>query len=88
MLDGLFSGGDGKTPENPVIINAENTVKGIMAEYIYMARFHGSPRVDFAMKTQRLLKTETGHMDEMNIVTKDGEEYTYYFDITSFFGRF
>ena len=86
---GLYSGGKGGSIEDAILVNAETTVIGVHAEYEYVASKHGARGVDWELETQSLLNHEGKYYDALHIkMMKDGEEFTYYFDISNFFGKF
>ena len=82
--EAIFSGGDGSTAEQAVVIaGASGEKNGIQAEYVWLhERYPG-----YRLRNQ-FLRNENGKLyDEMRIVTKDDKPHTIFFDITSFFGK-
>ena len=78
-----YSGGDGSSIENAVVVNAANEDQGVRAEYAWLqdhyAGYHGG---------NQFLRTDKGHSyDQLDIVTKEGQNRSVYFDITPFFGK-
>jgi hypothetical protein len=83
-----FEGGPGDTIERAVIIRgAPNEALGVQAEYVYLAREFGRPRVDWELVGQGLTEHGDRAYDEMHIKLADGTERTIFFDITQFFGK-
>ena len=83
----LFSGGNGDSFENAVVINADDSDVGVQAEYDYIASQCGKPHQDWKPQKQGLRQHEGKPYDVLTIVLSDGQERTFYFDITSFFGK-
>jgi hypothetical protein len=84
-----YSGGNGETMEDAVVVNAPNTAIGVAAEYRYVSRRFGQPDIDWTPVLQSLHKAEDGRRyDVLAIRLKSGEVKELYFDITSFFGKF
>jgi hypothetical protein len=82
-----LSGGDGSTRETAVIVEAPTSMVGIPAEYRYIAQVCGTQGVDWERGTQALMEHEGRYYDSIQVKLKDGEERTFWFDITSFFGK-
>jgi hypothetical protein len=86
-----FEGGNGATLEKAVkIVGARNTDEGISAENIWISEKHGERGLDWNKIGQALTSSDNRrkHYDiiEIEIITS-GEKTSYYFDITSFFGK-
>ncbi len=90
---GIFSGGDGLSMKNAIVIHAKSEFLGIDAEYAYLYKKHGERDTDWELERQSLLQKgilprpllfRIRYYDEMSIKTKDGERITYYFDISHF----
>jgi len=78
-----FSGGDGSTVKDAVVITASGEETGIRAAYIWSREHY--PR-------SRLLDESVDHDGdrfyfEVKIVTSDSKSRTVFFEITSFFGK-
>ena len=85
----LYSGGSGETMEDAVIINARNTPSGVAAEYRYVSDRYGRQDADWTPELQALQKPEDGRVyDMLRVRLKNGEVKEFYFDISSFYGRF
>ena len=84
-----YSGGDGLSRENPVIITAATTLMGVPAEYAYVGKHFEEKDEDWKMGPRFLLKAD-GHgrqLEAFALELADGKKITVYFDITSFFGK-
>lgn len=84
----VFSGGDGSTPEDAVVIEeAGSHVAGVRAEKEYLSRLFGTEGIDWELKIQTLMERDDGtRIDEMTIEKDSGGAETVYFDISNFFG--
>jgi hypothetical protein len=79
-----FSGGDGSSFEQAVIISgASGESSGIRAEHVWLREHYPGCKLTF----QSLRGASGRAYDKMDIVTIDGQPQSIYFDITSFFGR-
>lgn len=83
-----YSGGDGSSPENAVIITAPISPIGVHAEYDYLRSKYGRQNVDFQVMSQSLEFSDNKHYDVITIKLSDGSMKEIYFDITSFFGKY
>jgi hypothetical protein len=84
-----YSGGDGLTKDNPVVIHAKTSTMGIPAEYAYIEKRYGKQDEDWKVGLRFHGKSDKGRSFEtFNIVLKNGQEVTIHFDITEFFGKF
>ena len=83
-----YLGGDGSTIENAIIINAQSTLDGVAAEYKYISNKHGERNRNWSLKYQFLTKKDDKHFDAMVVKLTNGQELTYYFDISMFIGKF
>ena len=84
----IYGGGDGSSMDTAVVIHASSTRVGIHAECAYVALRHGQSGRDWTPESQSLLAQDGRHFDVVNIKTRDGCVVSYYFDISSFFGKF
>ncbi len=86
-----FEGGDGPSIEQAIkIVGARNTGEGIAAENIWIAGRHGTRGLDWNKIRQGLdfSEDERNQYDIIEIeIIETGERISYYFDITSFFGK-
>jgi hypothetical protein len=78
---------DGLSVENAVVINAISSHIGIPEEYAYLERVCGKTGVDYTLVEQRQIDKNGREYDVLEIELKDGTVRSYWFDITSFFGR-
>jgi hypothetical protein len=84
----VFSGGDGSSREAAIVIGAEYSQDGIGAEYKYMQQRHGMYKVAWKRNVQYKIRAEGREYDLITIVlTADWAERKYWFDITSFSGK-
>ena len=84
-----YSGGDGGSIDTPVVIHAKSSAMGVPAEYAFVAKKHGQRDEAWKLKTQFLLKSDSGRdIDLLVVELSNGGEARYHFDITEFFGKF
>ncbi len=87
-----FKGGDGLSKKEAIKIKgARNTGEGIAAENIWIAERHGERGFDWNKIKQSLDMSKFGrkYYDIIGIeITSTGEKITYFFNITSFFGKY
>lgn len=94
----VYSGGDGTSVENAIIISgAGNSRNGIAAEYEYVAKKLGAKSVDWKPGGQGITTVNGDNkkndlnnkkydvLNFQNILTN--ETLTFYFDITDFYGK-
>jgi hypothetical protein len=85
----LYTGGDGSSMENTIIIRTTSTVDGVHAEYAYISQKHGVRNEDWEVVSQMLIDNTDGkRLDVINIKSSDGKSFSYYFNISEFFGKF
>jgi len=82
-----YSGGDGSTIENAIIINAQSSFVGVAAEYDYISKKHGERKSSWELEFQSLIEKDGKHFDALHIKLKNDQNLTYYFDISMFFGK-
>ena len=85
---GLYAGGNGESIENAVIINTANSMIGIPAEYKFISRRYGQKDLDWTREFQSVMRSGNRQYDVVVIKLKDGQEKSFYFDITKFYGKF
>jgi hypothetical protein len=79
-----YSGGDGSSLENAVVVHAPSESVGVAASYKWIRDHLPGSRV-----TKQGLVTNGGRAyDSMEVVTESGEKRTIYFDISEYFGKF
>ena len=81
----LFSGGNGDSFETAIVVNADNSLVGIEAEYSYIADQCGEPHRDWNLESQGLREHGGKPYDVLTIALSSGETRTFYFDIANFF---
>lgn len=75
--------GDGGSIAHAIRIQAQNEPEGVDAEYRWIAdRYPGYKR-----DKQALVHQGGRYYDVLDITTANGEQKTFYFDITGFFGK-
>ena len=85
---GFYAGGDGESIETAVIINTANSMIGIPAEYKFISRRYGQKDLDWTREFQSVMRSGNRQYDVVVIKLKDGQEKSFYFDITKFYGKF
>ena len=83
-----YSGGDGSSEENAVIINCDNSLFGISFEYSYIEYLYGKQNEDWTVKQQSLFHKNGKSYDKIEIELKNGSKKIIYFDATKFLGKF
>lgn len=78
-----YSGGDGSSMKEAVIITASTDSESVHAEYAWL-RLHAPGAT---LKTQGLTMNGSHSYDTLEVVLADGSTPTYYFDISSSFGK-
>lgn len=78
---------NGESIEKAIVIDAENEVTGVLAEYEYLEKRFGKRGKDWKLNMQSLIEKSKKIYDMMDLTLSDGTEKTIYFDITSFFGK-
>jgi hypothetical protein len=81
----LFGGGNGDSFETAIVVNADNSVGGVEAEYAYIANQCGEPHKDWKLQSQGLREHAGKPYDVLTIALSGGATRTFYFDITNFF---
>ena len=85
----LFSSKTGETMKDAIeIINAVDTDEGVYAEYAYLRLKSQSLGIVYTMVEQQHIPDGDKHYDKLTIALEDGKEESYFFDITSFYGKF
>jgi hypothetical protein len=80
-------GGDAIPCESPIVIEADNSIAGVRAEYDYIAGRCGQPGKDWKLKSQSLAEYQGKPHDVLEVVLSDGQVRTFTFDISKFFGK-
>lgn len=76
--------GDGSSFDNAIVIQEKSETTGVSAEYAWLKKNYPG----YSLKSQSLVFHHKKPYDTLDIVTKDGEDKTIYFDISNFFGKF
>ena len=77
----------GDSIENAIIIDAQNSILGVIEEHGHLDRICGTKDTDVKSVEQNLLMENQKVYDNFVIKMNDGTEKTLYFEISSFFGR-
>ncbi len=85
-----LTGGDGSSVENAIIIKgAKNSSEGIRAEYQYIENIYGQRNKEWKFVSQSLLHDKGKSYDKLSIkVVETKKKIDFFFNITSFFGKF
>jgi len=81
----LFGGGNGDSFETAVVVNTDNSLVGIEAEYAYIANRCGEPDKEWKLQSQGLREHGGKAYDVLTVALSGGEIRTFYFDITKAF---
>lgn len=82
----LYSGGDGSSVGNAIVIHSSQTFEGISLEYTYIESIYGEMDKDWFFLSQRLIEV-TGKLYDVIEISFKGKILLYYFDINNFFGK-
>ncbi|MCP5560569.1 MAG: hypothetical protein H7A55_22740 [Verrucomicrobiaceae bacterium] len=84
---GLFSGGNGTSFDDAIVIHTKSSIIGIPLERRKLAELYGTEGADCTLE-QRYSTSEKGRsFDVYDIRFKSGTTASVYFDITNFFGK-
>jgi len=83
----LFSGGDGSSEQNAVLINATSSLVGVPAEYELIQAKYGAKGTDWDLEQQLLHNSNSRNYDILEIKLSNGSTKKIYFDITNFYGK-
>ena len=76
----------GESTETAIIIlDAQNPMLGIRAEYEYLAAKYGVQHRDWRLVSQALIQREDKLYDRMQVGFPNGEEIVLFFDITDLY---
>lgn len=87
VLCALCSGGNGESAANAVVVESGNSLVGVQAECAYIARQCGAAGQGWQRKGQRMHRENGRLFDVITVALSNGQDRTFYFDITQFFGR-
>lgn len=79
----VLSGGDGLTVEHAVVMTGGNEVTNTATEYAWIHQHAPDGRV----AGQALINDGKRVYDKLDVTFPDGSSHSYYFDITSGFGK-
>ena len=79
---------DGSSAEKAVVINETSSSRGIPAEYAYIEQVFSRRGLDYEIKMQAQISQGGCDYDVLTIEMNDGTVRDFWFDITSFFGKF
>jgi hypothetical protein len=83
-----YSGGDGTTEANAVVINAGTSMIGIPAEYAWLRNRFGERGKDWESQMHAHGSRDNGKVIEFHeIGLADGTMQKIYFEISSFYGK-
>jgi len=77
----------GLSPEDAIVIEAEDEMRGIAAEYAWLAQHLGQRGKAWELEIQALMQHDGRYMDCLKVKLRDGTVRDYYFDISAFFGK-
>ena len=77
----------GNSIKNAIIIDAPNTIDGVIQEHDYIDQLCSFINCDIESMDQTLIKENQRYYDKFTIKIGDGSKRILYFDVTSFFGK-
>lgn len=78
----IFSGGNGSSLKEAVIVESSDERTGVRAEYVWLHKNYSGYLVIW-----QTLHHGSKMYDELRIKTREGRTFSVYFDITSFYGK-
>ena len=78
---------NGSTKEQAIIINAPNDKSGVDVEYEYLESTYGEQNVHWRLYEQKLFIEDDKYYDILVIELRNNQLLTFWFDITSFYGK-
>ena len=87
MLNKIKIAGGTGTKEDPIVIIADDEFTGVSSEYDYLENILGEQNVVWRLQEQMLMISKNKYYDVLNIELRNGEQRSYWFDITSFYGE-
>jgi hypothetical protein len=82
-----YSGGNGSSEPEAIVISLASSKNGIAAEYAYIEAKYGHENVGWTFERKYLVENNEKYFDVFYLKLSSGEQQIIYFDITSFFGR-
>lgn len=84
----IYSGGDGSSEDQAVLIQARSSTEGVEAEYEYVKKLYGIRGMDWELNIQEFYTSEAERkIDVLKLRLENGSFAELYFDITEFFGK-
>ena len=77
----------GTSYEKSIVILEKNSLDGISREYKILSEMYGERNVGYTLEKQEAGTHDGAWFDILYIKLPSGEELTYYFDISHFFGK-
>ena len=87
-MDVRYTGGDGSSPEEAIIVHAPDKPSGIRAEYLWIADRYGTRDIDYELMSKDLVFGEDGRVYDVHDLTIAfglGGEVQVWFDTTLWF---
>lgn len=79
---------DGSSPEKAIVNqNTKSHSEGVDAEYEYLESIYGKQNVEWRLNEQIMAVYRKKFYDILKIKLRNGQKRTYWFDITSFYGK-
>lgn len=75
-------GGDGASLGSAVIVDADNILLGTDAEYEHISRLCGLQGTDWKLVRQSTFRAKEQTYDQIEVRQANGQQRTFYFDIT------
>jgi hypothetical protein len=73
--------------ENPIVIDAQDTITGLTLEHGYIDEFINSLGGNVESIEQNLIYKDNRRYDQVIVTMDDGSERELFFDVSSFFGE-
>jgi hypothetical protein len=77
----------GKSFDERIFIMEDSGIEGVGMEYMLLEKIYGEKGTGYSLEKQTVQNKEGRWLDLMSIKLPTGENITYYFDITHFFGK-
>lgn len=78
----VYSGGDGTSQENPVIINLADPIESARAQHEWVENRYGVRDVDWSFINLQYADVDDGKQSLMEFTLKDGRAVSIWFDIS------
>lgn len=87
----LYSGGDGSSIENAIVINDQPTMLhpfiNIKHEFKYLEALYKKDKIKFVVQDRSEILRRKRFYERLKIELSNGEKKEFYFDITNFRGK-